>query len=45
MLISELVNKVKEYVSHLEQTFCTDCRGIPNELFPDETQRLLTNRI
>lgn len=37
MLISEVINKVKEELSHLEQTFCTSCRGISNELFPDET--------
>lgn len=37
MLILEFFNKVEEYLSHSEQTFCTSCGGISNELFPDET--------
>lgn len=44
MLILEFLNKFEEYLSHSGQTFHTSCGGISNELFPDETWRLLTNR-
>lgn len=43
LLTSGLTSEVKKYPSRLEQTFCTSCRGMSTELFPDETWKLLAN--